>query len=140
MDNKRIIDDLLRAHGLRKTALRVEILNLFMEHNFALSASDISAKMTPRPHRVTIYRTLNSFEAHGIFYRVLDVQGIKYAMCNSYCSDKPHTDKHAHFVCDECHKTYCLKDVEIPQIEISQEFSVSRVNYTLNGLCKECRC
>ncbi len=140
MDNKRLIGDLLHAHGLKITRIRTEMLELFMEHDFALSAGDIVAKMTAGHDRVTIYRALSSFEEHGILHRASeDGQGIKYAMCSSHCPDEPHTDKHAHFVCDACHQTYCLEDVEVPEVVVSNEFSVSRVHYTLSGICKECK-
>ena len=140
MDNKRLIGDLLHAHGLKKTPIRTEMLELFMGHDFALSASDIVTKMTAGHDRVTIYRALNSFEEHGIVHRASeDRQSIKYAMCSSNFMDEPNADEHVHFICDECHQTYCLEDVEVPEVEVSDEFSISRVNYTLNGICKECK-
>ncbi|TRX51735.1 transcriptional repressor [Fulvivirga sp. M361] len=140
MDNKGPIGDLLHTHGLKKTFIRTEMLELFMEHDVALSASDIVAKMTARHDRVTIYRALSSFEEHGIVHRASeDRQGIKYAMCSSHCVNESHTDKHAHFVCDECHQTYCLEDVEVPEVEVSNEFSVHRINYTIGGVCKVCK-
>ena len=140
MDNKKLIGDLLRAHGLKKTPKRTEMLMLFMQHNFALSASDIVAKMTSEHDRVTIYRALSSFEEHGILHRASeDSQGVKYALCGQHCPDVEHTDEHAHFICDECHQTYCLEDVKVPHAKISNEFSVNRVSYTLSGICKECR-
>ncbi|RJE72563.1 MULTISPECIES: Fur family transcriptional regulator [Reichenbachiella] len=140
MDNEKIIGDLLHAHGLKKTPIRMEMLDLFMNHDFALSASDIVAKMKARHDRVTVYRALASFEEHGILHKASeDGQGAKYALCGHDCPDETHADQHAHFVCDECHHTYCLEDVEVPEIKISSEFSVNRVNYTLSGICKECK-
>ena len=140
MDNKKLIGDLLHAHGLKKTPIRIEMLALFMDHDFALSASDIVAKMTAGHDRVTIYRALSSFAEHGILHRASeDGQGIKYALCGQHCPDEPHTDKHAHFICAECHQTYCLEDVKVPEAKISNEFSVTSVNYTLNGICKQCK-
>lgn len=140
MDNKRIIGDLLHAHGLKKTPIRTEMLDLFMNHDFALSASDIVAKMKAGHDRVTVYRALASFEEHGILHKASeDGQGVKYALCGHSCPDETHADQHAHFVCDECHQTYCLEDVEVPEVAVSNEFSVNRVNYTLSGVCKECK-
>lgn len=140
MDNKGLIGDLLHAHNLKKTPIRTEILELFMNHDFAFSASDIIAKMNSAHDRVTVYRALNSFEEHGILHRASeDGQGVKYALCGSHCPDISHSDQHAHFVCDECHHTYCLEDIKVPKIKVSDEFSVSQVHYTLNGICKECQ-
>lgn len=140
MDNKRQIGDLLHGHGLKKTPIRTEMLELFVNHDFALSASDIMARMKAGHDRVTVYRALSSFQEHGILHKASeDGQGIKYALCGHSCPDETHADHHAHFVCDECHQTYCLESVEVPLVEVSDDFSVNRVNYTLSGVCKECK-
>ena len=52
MSNQKFTAELLRAHGLRKTPIRTEMLTLFMKHNAALSASDIihrQVEVGPRP-------------------------------------------------------------------------------------------
>ena len=140
MDNERITGDLLRTHGLKKTPIRTEMLELFMNHDFALSASDIIARLKAGNDRVTVYRALASFEEHGILHKASeDGQGVKYALCGRSCPNKTHDEPHAHFVCDECHKTYCLKDVLVPEVEVSNGFFVDRANYTLRGICKECK-
>ncbi len=140
MDNMKLIGDLLHSHGLKKTPIRTEVLELFMDHDFALSASDIVAKMTAGHDRVTIYRALSSFEEHGILHRASeDGQGTKYALCGHKCPDEQHTDKHAHFVCDECHQTYCLEDVQVPEVEVSSEFTVERTSFVLGGICRQCQ-
>lgn len=139
MNNKGLLGDLLRAHGLKKTPIRMEILGFFLDNDFALSASDILAKMTTEHDRVTVYRALNSFEEHGILHRASeDAQGTKYALCGKHCPDEQHTEKHAHFICEECQQTYCLEDVKVPKVKVSDNFSVHKVNYTLSGICKTC--
>ncbi|UXP30784.1 transcriptional repressor [Reichenbachiella agarivorans] len=139
MDKKKMIGDLLHDNGLKKTPIRTEMLELFMNHDFALSASDIVSKMKAGHDRVTVYRALASFEEHGILHKASeDGQGVKYALCGHSCPDETHADRHAHFICDECHQTYCLEEVEVPEVEVSEDFSVNKVNYTLSGVCKEC--
>ena len=140
MDNERLVGDLLHSHGLKKTPIRTEMLELFMESNFALSAMDLIAKMKSDQDRVTIYRALSSFEKHGILHKASeDGHGVKYAMCGHNCPEESHADTHAHFICNECHQTYCLDDVQVPKLNVSNEFSVKTANYTLNGICKECK-
>ena len=140
MDNKRLVGDLLHAHGLKKTPIRTEMLELFMDHDFALSASDLVAKMKAKHDRVTIYRALNSFEAQGILHRASeDGHGIKYALCGQNCPGEAHSHRHAHFICEECNQTYCLDEVKVPEVRLPGEFSVNRVNYTLSGICKDCK-
>ena len=139
MNNQQFIADLLRAHGLRRTPIRREMLALFIKHDTALSASDVLSKMKSRLDRVTVYRALSSFEERGILHRASeDERGIKYALCGQHCPDESHADQHAHFICDECHQTYCLEEVKVPEVAVSSEFSVNRKNYTLSGTCKAC--
>lgn len=140
MDNKKEIGDLLHTHGLKMTPIRTEMLDLFMNHDFALSASDIVSKMKAGHDRVTVYRALASFEERGIVHRAsTDGLGVKYALCGHSCPEESHTDRHAHFVCDECRHTYCLEDIEVPEVKVSNEFFVNRINYTFGGVCKECK-
>ncbi|WP_462248428.1 Fur family transcriptional regulator [Ekhidna sp.] len=141
MDNSSFINDMLREHGLKKTRIRSEMLSLFINNNFALSASDIILRMKAGNDRVTIYRALASFEENGILHKASeDRQGIKYAICENQYPDKKHSVQHAHFRCDECQKTFCLNDVVLPNVKIpNKDFSVNRVNYTIHGTCNECK-
>lgn len=133
------IGSLLEAHGLKKTAIRVEILGLFKALPYALAAGDIIARMKTLHDRVTIYRALNSFEEHGILHRASeDAKGVKYAMRIDRIPGSTQADGHAHFICDACSNTYCLKGVGVPEIDVSKEYAVRRVDYTLSGICAEC--
>lgn len=126
-------------HGLKRTPIRTEMLDLFMQHEFALSASDLLAKMKTSNDRVTIYRALSSFEEQGILHKASeDRQGVKYALCNYDYRKEPNVEKHAHFVCLKCNQTYCLQNVEIPEVGRIQNFSVSKVDFTLSGICSKC--
>ena len=139
MNRQKHITDLLHAHGLRKTPIRTEMLALFIKHDTALSASDIIARMKSKHDRVTVYRALSSFEDHGILHRASeDERGVKYALCGQHCPGESHADQHAHFICDQCHQTYCLEDIKVPRVTVSDEFSVNRTNYTLGGTCRVC--
>ena len=85
---------LLKQHGLRKTSIRIEILNLFRQQTHALSASDLERTL-PHYDRVTVYRTLNAYEASGIIHQVPDEgYGVKYALCSPGCPDQTHDDEH----------------------------------------------
>ena len=140
MENKKTIEKLLKAHGLKKTTIRTEMLDVFIRNDFALSVNDIIERMKVSNDRVTVYRALISFEKHGILHIASeDRQGVKYALCNLDSFQETDDNQHAHFICDKCHKTYCLKDIVIPEVQVSREFSIDRANYTLRGICKECQ-
>ncbi len=139
MGDRKDLGELLHHHGLKKTLIRTEILDLFVNHDFALTASEIIAKLKTANDRVTVYRALASFEKHGIIHKAVeDGQGVKYAYCGDSCTSEVHDDKHAHFICKECNKTFCLTNVEIPTVRIPQDFEISSVDYVIKGTCKEC--
>ncbi len=134
------VSDLLRSHGLKRTPIRTEILELFLDHEYALMASEIEAKMQTSHDRVTVYRALTSFEEKGIIHRASeDWQGIKFALSNHECMNETHSDKHAHMVCEICGQTYCLESVSIPPITVSEDISINKVSLVLSGVCKNCK-
>ncbi len=134
------VESILKKHGLKKTPLRLEMLDLFMNNHFALSASDIESRLKANHDRVTVYRALNAFEENGILHKAPDDgYGIKYAMCSDNCPDQAHEDHHVHFICHECHHTYCLDHVHIPMIKLPEDYAVDTFTYTVNGVCKACK-
>ncbi len=140
MNTQKYIEDLLKLHTLKKTSVRIEILKIFMSCDYALSAKEIISHMKIVPDRVTIYRTLNSFEEHGILHKATeDSNGIRYALCSHECPEKTHTDEHVHLICQKCSHTYCLEDIKIPKIDVLEKFLAQKINYTINGICNTCR-
>lgn len=141
---------LLKQHGLKKTPVRLTILRLFIQHDFALSASDIESLLKDSrnrvslggnpPDRVTVYRTLSSFEEKGIIHKAPDEgYGVKYALCSEHCPDGAHDEMHVHFICNTCNHTYCLEDTHIPMIKLPGDYAVEGFSYTVNGVCKSCK-
>lgn len=140
MNNLKLAEDLLKSHGLRRTQIRLEILQLFMQQDHALSVSDLEKMVKSSHDRVTLYRALNSFEENGIIHQTPDKSGnMRYALCAEGCSGHDHKDEHAHFICDECNQTYCLQEVKVPNVKLSEEYQLSSVSYTMSGICKDCQ-
>lgn len=138
-NNQDLIEDLLSSHGLKRTPIRIKILQVFLTKNYALSAKDLIENLAAGHDRVTIYRALNSFEKQGILHIASeDHSGIKYAICNHYCPKESHADQHAHFVCGNCQQTYCLETVQIPDVKVTEGFHIDKVSFTMSGTCKNC--
>lgn len=136
---KNAIQTTLEKHNLRKTAARAEILQLFYNEAPAVSHSDLEVALLNRFDRVTIYRTLNSFEEKGIIHKVFDSSGIgKYALCHQNCSEEEHHDEHVHFNCTNCGNTYCLESAEIPKISIPEKFKAKSFYLIAEGICATC--
>ena len=45
---------------------------------------------------------------------------------------------HAHFYCEQCQRTTCLPEVDIPEIHLPEGYKLSNVNFMLKGICPEC--
>lgn len=132
------IGELLREYGLKKTPIRISMLEMFYRHDFALGAADILELMPKGQDKVTIYRALASFEEKGILHQASkDAQGVKYAMASKTGQEEKNV--HAHFVCNECQRTYCLEEVKVPEVEVKGNFSIDQINYTIRGICEHCR-
>ncbi len=132
---------LLKDHGLRVTDFRKGVLELFGERSSAVDSRTIEQEMHPAD-RVTIYRTLRSFEDNGIIHRITDPTGaVKYALCNAHCDQHSHHDSHAHFHCENCHATTCLDSTTVSPsfYNLPVDFTVKEIHVTVSGLCPTCK-
>lgn len=130
--------DLLRRHQLRITDARQDVLRCFIGRGFAMSHADLEALLTDYD-RVTLYRTLGTFEEHGIVHRVLDDSGAtKYALCAEACTDHHHHDDHVHFKCTVCGQTECLEGVHVPTLVLPAGYQGTELNVLIQGRCARC--
>ncbi len=135
-----ILVQLLKHHGLRNTTFRKEVLGIFRAHEGrALSHNEIERELDDWD-RITLYRTLKSFEVKGLIHQTPDINGIaKYAICGHSCNQVQHDDRHAHFHCTSCNTTLCLHDsIESLHYSLPQEFVVLEAKVILNGICASC--
>lgn len=131
---------LLKSNGLRKTIIREEILGLFLEHPTALSHGEIEEEFHGRFDRVTIYRTLKSFEEKGLIHKVIDDGAIvKYASCSTECSAHDHQDDHVHFKCTECQQTVCLHDIPVQTFDLPKGYMATEYQLLITGTCASCK-
>lgn len=130
---------ILQEHGLRVTAVREKVLRIFLEAGqIALSNADIE-KHFDRLDRITLYRTLRTFEEKGLIHQVIDNSGTpKFATCTEHCAEHDHHDDHAHFHCVKCEKTVCLEDTKLPSIPTPLGFKVEEKHMVLSGTCDAC--
>ncbi len=139
MIEKKTSDSLLRDHGLRVTEVRKEVLEIFIDHDAALSHQDIENKMD-EVDRITLYRTLRSFEEKGVIHKAIDGTNVaKYALCENNCTEHHHDDHHVHFHCEKCGNTFCMEKITIPHIPTPSGFKVKDTNVILQGLCEKCQ-
>lgn len=130
----------LKKNDLSVTESRKKILQLFLEEKGALAHGDIEKRAGEKFDRVTIYRTLQSFVEKGIIHTIPTTDNsVRYALCKDQCSAGHHHDHHIHFICNNCHRTYCLDDVVTPEIKLPKGYHATHVEVVVEGVCKDCR-
>lgn len=129
----------LSSHHIRSTETRVAVLDLFLQNNQALSKQDIESNL-PGQDRITLYRTLKTFEDKGLIHKVFNSSNkIKYALCSESCGHEEHNDQHIHFECTECKQTTCIEEVPLPEIKLPKDYLVQKLELTVTGLCNNCK-
>lgn len=133
------INETLRKSQLSLTDSRKKILELFLQSGGALAHADVEKQTGTLFDRVTIYRTLQTFVEKGIIHTIPTADNsVKYALCVDACSEGHHHDKHVHFVCDDCHTTFCLQHVEVPAIRLPGGFAGKQTDVIISGVCGNC--
>lgn len=120
--------------------MRRAVLELLARTPYALSGNEIEQQLGTEVDRITLYRTLKSFEQKGLIHRVLDNTDVaKYAACSIECSQESHFDNHVHFKCSRCQHIYCLQQVSIPSVTLPAHFIAENRDYLLQGVCGQCK-
>ncbi len=131
--------EILKKHKLRITTMRQDVINIFLKAGNALSSADIENQLTDSD-RITLYRTLKSFEESGIIHKAIDGTLVqKYALCESQCDHHHHHDEHVHFRCLQCENTFCVDGVSIPMVNLPKGFVVKQKDMVISGTCQKCQ-
>jgi Fur family transcriptional regulator, ferric uptake regulator len=137
------IGDVLRAHGLRRMASRIQVLAVLEPVNGHLPVAEIHKRVreclppgTQPPDVATIYRTVTTLVDQGVLHALtLDGGVTTYGLA---------TAPHHHAVC-----TQCGSIIEVPAQRLSSalehamagsSFALSEAaGLTLRGLCPQCQ-
>lgn len=134
------IRTLLKGYGLSITESRLGVLQFFYSNNGAMTHADIEKQAGNKMDRVTIYRTLQTFEEKGIIHSIPSADNmVRYALCKEQCTAGHHHDNHVHFLCNTCGKTSCLDHVLVPKVKLPKGFLPSESNMVVKGTCNLCR-
>ena len=128
---------MLAKHGIRATANRIVIAEALDRAGRPMSMSELEASIVTID-KSGIYRTLAEFYKRQLVHAIDGGNGeVKYELCRSHHHDVD-DDRHAHFYCEECRKTFCLDHVAIPKIDVPDGFWVSTIDYMVKGICPDC--
>ncbi|GAA3945413.1 hypothetical protein GCM10022406_29350 [Hymenobacter algoricola] len=108
----------LRSYAVRPTRVRRAVLAVLLRSPFALSGAEIEQPLRPLSDRITLYRTLCTFEQAALIHRVVDhADTVRYAACPNSTARVAATD-HVHFKCTACRHIYCLSQVPVPAVAL----------------------
>jgi len=132
---KNDIEELLHSKGLKKTKVRVALLQHFMHMEHAQSYNDLQEALVNEIDKSTLYRNLTNFEQVGIIHHINDHSGTaKYA----YGESPVRGNEHAHFVCECCETVYCMDGLGPLQFEVPRGFKANKVQTVVKGICSKC--
>lgn len=132
------IEQKLLDKKVQPTAMRMLVLDYLSKQSSAVGLTDIEKSLSPAD-RTTIYRSLKTFEEHGLVHSIEDGTGTpKYALCIDNCETGAHHDLHVHFYCNVCKETFCLPKSAIPGIALPAGFKTEELNLTAKGVCERC--
>ncbi len=132
------LEEELKSKNIKPTAMRLLVLQFLKKQDGAVSLADIESGFE-QSDRVTIYRTVKTFESKGLLHSISTANVTHYALCSQACNEDKHHDTHLHFVCDNCKQTICLTQVIIPKIEIPKGFVLHNIEVIAKGVCATCK-
>lgn len=128
---------LLSDKNVRVTGFRLQVLNVFQDATAAVDLTMIEQSLGDFD-RITLYRTLKTFQEQGVLHEI-NVDGLKkYALCATDCGgDHHHHHDHVHFHCKQCGQTFCL-EVDLPKFNLDVH-SIDEIDIQIKGICKDCQ-
>ena len=131
----------LRAVGLRRTPVRVAVLQILDAAESPLDAPTIVARVSQPNDAVTVYRTLNTFTEKKLVHRMTSDNGWRYAIGRADAEPMHH---HPHFICDDCGEVECVKESANPptllqSLRLNPKYSADYAEITVHGTCEKCR-
>ncbi len=145
MNREDSIGDALRGAGLRRTPVRVAVLDAVTSSRAPLSAPGVIHRLGEETDPVTVYRTLNTLAEAKLLHRVRGEDGAwRYAATSSGSTRDEHRDHpHAHFVCDSCGDVECLQRVPVPEQlvrskDLGRRYDVTYAELVVHGVCPKC--
>ena len=135
--NEKQIEGLLEQHGIKLTANRILIAKIMSTLDYPISMKELETMLLTMD-KSSIFRTLSHFKSHHLVHQMEDGNDIvRYELCHSH-SEEEDEDIHVHFYCEHCHRTFCLNEIPVPQVNLPTGYRQTAVNYMIKGICPDC--
>ncbi len=139
-EEKKIFLEHIRKSGLRRTAQRELILEVFLKTEDHLSSEDLYwlvHKIDSNIGHTTVYRTLKLFTEAGLAREVRLGDG------RTYYEHHFEHEHHDHMICTECGLVieFFSAEIEALQDQMAEEFNFMPTHHSLRilGVCKDCQ-
>jgi Fur family ferric uptake transcriptional regulator len=130
------IENKLRDKNTKPTSMRILVYDFLASQHIALSLSEMEAHFYPAD-RITLYRTLKTFEEKGIVHSIQENNTSKYILCHDDCNEETHRDWHLHFYCKICKHTTCRTDINFSAPN-NNSVRIDEVRLFAKGICENC--
>lgn len=128
-------ESILESRGVKVTPNRLLVARVLAAATSPLSLLDIETQLDT-VDRSSVFRTLLLFVKAGIVHEIDDgSKSMKYELCHASGEDD---DRHIHFHCTSCHRTFCLEDIPVPDVALPDGYTIASANYVLKGTCPDC--
>ena len=140
LKEKQIFLEHIQKTGLRKTAQRDLILEIFLITEEHLSSEDLYwlvQKQDPTVGHTTVYRTLKLLTDAGLAREVRLGDG------RTYYEHHYNHEHHDHMICTECGKVieFFSPELEAMQDEMADKYNFKPTHHSLRilGICEDCQ-
>lgn len=129
---------MLIAKQIKPTSMRLLVLEHLLKQTAAISLGNLEREFQ-HSDRVTLYRTLKTFEEKGLIHNINDgAEATKYALCEAECKEGAHYDLHIHFYCTSCKGLLCLPKGQVPDVKLPDHFQLQEISLVARGICDKC--
>ena len=133
------VPKILEQKAVRITPMRQLLLEYFLQHEGTFGLIELENAF-PKSDRITMYRTLKTFEEKGIIHGINNGTGeVKYALCDEHCTPIHHIDQHPHFQCEQCKRVICLDKLVVPKMELPKGYISKEMTMMIKGICPDCQ-
>ena len=133
-----MFSQLLEQHGIRPTANRITVVGALQSMTHPVSMKELEDRLLTLD-KSSIFRVLTLLREHHLVHVIETGDGsVRYELCHSD-SQSHDDDEHVHFYCEQCHRTLCLHDTPVPQVNVPDGYAPFATNVLVRGLCPRCR-
>ncbi|MCM1034190.1 MAG: transcriptional repressor [Paludibacter sp.] len=130
-------EDLLQQHEVKVTPNRLIVLRALQEAKRPMGLIELE-DVIQTLDKSSIFRALILFKEQHLVHVIEDgCGGVKYECCQG-CAEGKDDDVHVHFHCEECHSTYCMDAIPIPEVVLPIGYKAQTANYVIKGVCPQC--